>query len=359
MGTKDTGIVHSALGAQMTGLVHPGSRHRKAGFMGLTMQSRGRKLKSIKFLLYTNNTEAPVEIDVDRSLSAIDTKLDTKVLIHGCHGDPTNYKYIIAAYLARGNVNVIAVNWTSLSKNMDYTDSKSDTEVTGTRVAQLLDILADNGLDLSRVNCVGHSLGAQTAGVVGDRLTKGVLGLITGLDPAGPLFDYITPKKNKLDLKDAAYVQIIHTNLGKLGSVEMAGHSDLMPNGGIKQPNCEGTEEIIGDHVRVLGLWEETIKGHEPLIGHQCSSWDVYENGKCDTNPEAVMGEKIDQSSTEGLQTRLKVRPAHPTHRFQWHIMFTWIRSKIPGTILQAARTCATKSSELIAAHSTTHFTAQ
>nr|CAD7268125.1 unnamed protein product [Timema shepardi] len=180
MGTRDTGIVHSAFGAQTTGLVHPGSRPKKAGFMGLTKKSREQKLESIKFLLYTNDTEAPLKIDVDRSLSAVDTKLDTKVLIHGWHGSPSNYKSIIAAYLARGNVNVIAVDWGSLSMNMDYSASKADTEVTGIRVAQLLDNLADKGLNLSRVNCVGHSLGGQTAGVVGDRVTKGVLGMITG-----------------------------------------------------------------------------------------------------------------------------------------------------------------------------------
>ncbi|CAG2066995.1 unnamed protein product, partial [Timema podura] len=127
---------------------------------------------------------------------------------------------------------------------MNYTDSKADTEIVGTATAQLLDSLSDLGLPLSKVNCVGHSLGGHTAGVVGDRLTKGRLGMATGLDSAGPLFDSNkTPMKNKLDLNDAMFVQNVHTSI-ILGTKEFLGHSDFFPNGGVKQTGCKGAQEI-------------------------------------------------------------------------------------------------------------------
>lgn len=65
---------------------------------------------------------------------------------------------------------------------------------------------------------------------------------ITGLDPAGPLFESQHPK-TRLDNSDADFVDVIHSNgenliLGGLGSWQPMGDVDFYPNGGRVQIGC-------------------------------------------------------------------------------------------------------------------------
>lgn len=63
--------------------------------------------------------------------------------------------------------------------------------------------------------------------------------LPTGLDPARPL---IKPGvANRLDIGDAKFVQVLHTNAGYYGEGGKIGHVDFCMNGGRKQPYCETT----------------------------------------------------------------------------------------------------------------------
>ena len=66
---------------------------------------------------------------------------------------------------------------------------------------------------------------------------------ISGLDPAGPLFEGYSPKV-RLDKTDADYVDVIHSNgdsliIGGLGAWEPIGHVDFYPNGGRAQRGCQ------------------------------------------------------------------------------------------------------------------------
>ena len=60
----------------------------------------------------------------------------------------------------------------------------------------------------------------------------------TGLDPTGPLFTNMDTKY-RLDPGDAAYVDVIHTDVRGFGTDKGAGHADFWPNGGNLQPGCE------------------------------------------------------------------------------------------------------------------------
>lgn len=65
---------------------------------------------------------------------------------------------------------------------------------------------------------------------------------ISGLDPAGPLFESQDPRA-RLDSSDAMFVDVIHSNgenliLGGLGSWQPMGHVDFYPNGGRMQKGC-------------------------------------------------------------------------------------------------------------------------
>ncbi|KAJ8025383.1 Pancreatic lipase-related protein 2 [Holothuria leucospilota] len=166
------------------------------------------------------------------------------------------------------------------------------------------------------IHLIGHSLGAHTAGYVGENLQG--IGRITGLDPAGPGFDEnqsIFEKQCKLDPTDAEFVDVIHTD-GFYGNKfpvsyinyshrQKLGHQDFFPNGGVTQPGCTWTVvRNLCDHLRVLDLFVESITTDCPFIGYPCDSWEDFQQQKCvecgkDGCPR--MGLFADQSKARGL----------------------------------------------------------
>lgn len=60
-----------------------------------------------------------------------------------------------------------------------------------------------------------------------------------GLDPAGPGFEYIALRSDRLDNTDAEFVDVIHTAIGTAGYSKSIGHADFFPNSGRPpQPGC-------------------------------------------------------------------------------------------------------------------------
>lgn len=112
-------------------------------------------------------------------------------------------------------------------------------------LAAFIDYLTEYGMRLDELLIVGHSLGAHIAGMAGKHLTKGQIGTIIGLDPAGPLFPLNKVTKRLADT-DAAYVQVIHTDGGHLSIKYPIGHADFFPNGGKEQPGCSPGNAITG-----------------------------------------------------------------------------------------------------------------
>lgn len=97
-------------------------------------------------------------------------------------------------------------------------------------------------LPLSSVHLIGHSLGAQTVAFAGKEmqvLTKGQkIGRITGLDPAGPLFQGF-PSTEHLYITDADFVDVTHTDGGVFGYESADASVDFYANGGsFLQPGC-------------------------------------------------------------------------------------------------------------------------
>ncbi|XP_018322913.2 lipase member H-like, partial [Agrilus planipennis] len=103
-----------------------------------------------------------------------------------------------------------------------------------------------------------HSLGAHIAGCAGATVNSSI-GVIVGLDPAGPLF-HTSETDNRLDPSDAQFVQAIHTCAGRLGYRRSLGTADYRPNGGGNQPGC--TLEPTGScaHGRAFALFAESVR---------------------------------------------------------------------------------------------------
>lgn len=91
-------------------------------------------------------------------------------------------------------------------------------------MAELIDALAMNGMNLQNLTMVGHSLGAHIAGLAGKKLkTCNKVACIIGLDPASVGFNFSKSHK-RLAISDADYVQIIHTDGRKYGFSNPLGH---------------------------------------------------------------------------------------------------------------------------------------
>lgn len=148
---------------------------------------------------------------------------------------------LISSSQFQENCIVICVDWEKGAELPNYVKAAANTRLVGKQLAQLLLQLSEHkGLDLGRTHLIGFSLGAHASGFAGAELPG--LKRITGLDPAGPLFESQHPK-TRLDNSDADFVDVIHSNgenliLGGLGSWQPMGDVDFYPNGGRVQIGC-------------------------------------------------------------------------------------------------------------------------
>lgn len=157
-----------------------------------------------------------------------------KMLIHGfnsamakdIHTVLKNQRFNLVlselANLDNDNFTVVILDWmysaTPAISAAEYPTSASNTWHVGQEVAAYLGKLKDKGIigNYKDVHLVGHSLGAHVAGVIGHNVIKqkrGKIGRITGLDPAGPIFDQIFWAKHyddvkSLDKEDAEFVDV-------------------------------------------------------------------------------------------------------------------------------------------------------
>ncbi|XP_035714092.1 lipase member H-like [Folsomia candida] len=96
---------------------------------------------------------------------------------------------------------------------------------------------------------------------------------ITGLDPAGPLFN--THSELKIDKSDANFVDIYHSNAGLEGDTTLDGHVDFMLNGGRQQPGCNIVTDLVLDCSHILSLFFFPATFQKAYIGCQCSSREL------------------------------------------------------------------------------------
>lgn len=256
----------------------------------------------------------------------------TKIIIHGyLHTIDEQWVNDMVKQLSiHGSYNIILVDWRTAADEMNYMQSAANIRVIGVQIALLLKTLKRFcGLKLSSVHIIAHSLGAHAAGYAGEKLEG--LGRITGLDPAGPLFDGRDPAV-RLDPDDALFVDAIHTdgehifNLG-FGMNMPLGDVDFYPNGGMDQPGCPSTyfaqfglllkgnfelvDNVACSHMRAVDLFTASINNRCEFEAYPCSLINRRTEETCTScdGACAVMGFHTLSDTAPGkyvLQTRSK-----------------------------------------------------
>uniref|UniRef100_A0ABI7ZRS1 Lipoprotein lipase n=1 Tax=Felis catus TaxID=9685 RepID=A0ABI7ZRS1_FELCA len=209
-------------------------------------------------------------------------------------------KLVAALYKREPDSNVIVVDWLSRAQQ-HYPVSAGYTKLVGKDVAKFINWMAEEfHYPLDNVHLLGYSLGAHAAGIAGS-LTNKKVNRITGLDPAGPNFEY-AEAPSRLSPDDADFVDVLHTftrgSPGRsIGIQKPVGHVDIYPNGGTFQPGCNIGEAIrviaergLGDvdqlvkcsHERSIHLFIDSLLNEEnPSKAYRCNSKEAFEKGLC------------------------------------------------------------------------------
>lgn len=208
--------------------------------------------KDVKFWLYTRaNPDVPVLLSEDGP-KQMDPHKKTIVLVHGWLCNITNERIpeLKNAYLERYDAQIVAVDWSSKSIDL-YTNSYCSVPKIGQILGQFL--CASPNIDIAKLHLVGHSLGAHLSGFAGQEVQTRCgkkFARITGLDPAGPIYQKVR-ETARLNAKDAEMVDVIHTSMGTTGYTGAIGTVDFFPNCGGLQPGCltKGSRTLIKDAI--------------------------------------------------------------------------------------------------------------
>ncbi|XP_060554192.1 lipase member H-like [Ruditapes philippinarum] len=138
------------------------------------------------------------------------------------------------------------------------------------------------GANYSNMYMIGWSLGAHVAGYAGEEIKSSgnLIGRITGLDPASLGFTGDGKTRARLDISDASFVDVIHTDIdsGK-GIRDPIGHADFYPNYGIAQPGCKGKR--MCDHARAPSYFVESILHSCTFYANPCHISNILAQAGC------------------------------------------------------------------------------
>ncbi|CAF4847204.1 unnamed protein product [Pieris macdunnoughi] len=245
--------------------------------------------------------------------TSFNVSFDSVFYAFGFNGSPDGVttKSITHAYMElkeNTDVNYVLLNWEKEATSKDAgriiqypTIAIRNVKIIGEQLGVALLELSKHGLDLDKVHLIGHSLGSHLLSVTGKKLQKKkkIVGRITGLDPAGPLYNKPTLLKG-LNKNDAVFVVAIHTNPQLYGTLNNVGHIDIWPNCDLKlQPGCPNKFLDLCSHNRAPNFYCEAInspKAFPSIQANSCRDWTT-KNGSNDTHTIIYMGENIDRKS--------------------------------------------------------------
>lgn len=258
-----------------------------------------------RFLLHSNKASDPSKLlfetgldwrGFDTMASLVDAGQKLYVIVHGfLSSAKTEWMQDMKdEILDKENASVILVDWSKgCGSVLGYSTAAANTRIVARSLALLVKTLAAAGsVGPEHIHYIGHSLGAQTGGFFGKdvkQLTGRLVGRITGLDPAGPLFE---SRGIHLTKDDAAFVDVLHTSIGsgwtdvvqgRLGMRASCGHVDFYPNGGKEQPGCWRFSSC--SHSKATEFYAESVRKCD-FPTRSCENYKDFVAGKCAPNCE-------------------------------------------------------------------------
>ncbi|XP_023235944.1 pancreatic lipase-related protein 3-like [Centruroides sculpturatus] len=301
----------------------------------IAYSAEDRKSIGTVFYLYTTRHPHVKEIlNVDNSTtiwkSSFNPELPTKIIVHGYMNGvflSTWMRRMKDELLSEGHYNVILVDWSRGSSFTKRDQAIANSRVVGTEVVILIkglqrykcsvvfyDVQVIKGARLEKFHIIGHSLGSHVAGYAGKHI-KGI-GRITGLDP------HIrnVPSEIQLNVHDAVFVDIIHTDTERLmfvirdyNTVPVMGDVDFYVNGGDYNPACQSLASrkqlarnlfdallytAACDHMISTEYFIASIRHPNCFVSVPCFDYFEFLSGKCTcnaSNPCSVMGLHADK----------------------------------------------------------------
>ncbi|CAJ1064025.1 lipase member H-like [Xyrichtys novacula] len=249
----------------------------------------GTSLKT-RLLLYTRENATCGKLLSHTNLTAnpkLNLSRPTTFVIHGYRptGSPPAWlDKTVQLLLEREDLNLIVVDWNYGAANVNYFKAVENTHKAADNLTAFIELMRKEGVSLSSIHMIGVSLGAHISGFVGANL-MGDIGRITALDPAGPQFTGTGPDE-RLDSKDAQFVDVLHTDIDSLGFREPLGHIDFYANGGTDQPGCPKTIFSGGsyfkcDHQRSVLLYLDSVNQTCTIKAFPCASYKDFLDGNC------------------------------------------------------------------------------
>lgn len=167
--------------------------------------------------------------------------MNFRLIIHGFgqNGRSNINRDLKNSYLARGDVNVIVTDWSSIYGPY-YSYARNRVGTTGVAVSRFIEWM---NINYATLNVIGYDLGAHVAGFAGRNSARGRIRRIVALDPSLPLFNE-NFAASRLSAGDAEFVEVFHSNGGQLGMFVPIGDIDYYINNGRLQSECSGSERF-------------------------------------------------------------------------------------------------------------------